>query len=313
MIYQPLPIYDFRVLIGAGIVEALVSATTDFVAGENKPWTYYLGVGIGGAAAATGIPGATATIYAIAESVEVSLFHSPNGSLVRCYIDGLQDSVIDTYNPLPQWIRRTFQLGIGIKKRVDLVNYQISPQNTSGIAWMGISQTETINGIAQKRTLTMPVGIITYSIQDDNNGQKSLPIYFSRSALTLADIQAAANAYTPLLDAVIDGVITGVSTTLDLTLAGGIKSTPVASSQVERGALLTYNASGTAYSFSQSVPAWKGSLFNIDSPIVASGAGLAFVNAIVSGAGTTGSEVGPTDKYLNDLIALRKAVKNFRK
>lgn len=315
MIYQPAPVFDFRVAIGQGVVLASLTAIEDFVAGSNKPWEYYVGVGIGGAAAATGIPGAAATVYVVCDSVDVWLFHSPQGSQVRTYIDGIADAAIDTSLGPLGWIKHSIT-GLGaIKRNLTFVNGLPGLNNLSGISWLAISQIQVNNGIAENRTggTEMANASVTYTIQDADGDVKSLPIIFPRGTLTLAQIDAFASAYAPLLDAVLDAQIVGISTSIDLAIPNGLKSSAASGTDVERGALFTFNAANTPYVWSAFLPGFATAKFSGDEVNKTDSAVAALIGAMVSGLTNAGATVSPSDKYGNDLTALKAAVKRFRK
>lgn len=315
MIYQPAPVFEFRAAIAEGIVLAFLQAAEDFIAGTNKPWSYYLGIGIGDAAAATGIPGAAASIYVVCESVDVYLLHSDKGSLANVYLDGLQTAAIDTSLGPFGWVKHTIEVAAGVKHRIDLINGDPGANNTSGISWMGISQVQTNNGTAYERNLLdmATPSILSFQIADDNGDTKTLPIYFPLGSLTLAQISGVAALYAPVIDSVIDGKITGITVAVAIDLPSGLKGSAVSGSDKEKGALLTFDAAGTPYVSSLFVPTFKSSLFVGDNVNTSDSNVDALITDIKTGVTSGGGTLAASDKYGNDLTTLSKAVKRFRK
>lgn len=309
MIYQPLPVLDLRVLIGLGIVDAVIAAIDDFVAQANKPWTYYLGVGIGGMIGATGLPDAVATAYVVCNSLDVYLFHSPQGGLVKFYVDGLLQATIDAYAGTAGEVLHSITLANDILHRIDIVNGPPGPSNSSGFSWLGIGQLTANNGYIAERGTLMTTDILSYGIVDGDGDHKSVPIYIPHG-LTLAQMQTFATAQAALLNAVIDGMIDSITATFTLTIPGGLNGTPANGVEAQKGALLDFVASGTPYKFGLYVPTWKPSLFTGDNAnLNDSGPVDAFVGSMVAGA----TPAFPSDKYGNDLTGIVRAVKRFRK
>lgn len=308
MIYQPLPVYDLRVLIAEGVVDAAIAAIEDFVAEDNKPWTYYLGVGVGGMIGATGIKEAVATAYVICDQLDVTLWHSPQGSLVRCYVDGLLQATIDTYSGTPGAVIHTINLANNIKHRIDMINGDPSPSQSTGISWMGIGDIQAYNGYVQPKGGNMAVDILSYGIRDGDGQHASMPVFLP-SGLTIAQMQTFATAQAALLNAIIDGVIDSISATFSLTIPGGLNASAANGVEKQKGGLFDFQASGTKYTFGLYVPTMKPTLFDGDSVLTSDTDVAAFIASMVTGA----SPALPSDRYGNDLTALKKADKRFRK
>jgi len=314
MIYQPQEVFDLRLALGGALLDTLWALAIDFIAEDNKEWSYYAGVALGNAAAATGIKGAAATLYAIGDTVDVTFFHSPDSSLVRIFLDGVLEQEVDLWDPTPKWLKRTIQLGSAIEKRIDIVNYDTSPQASGNIAWMGLSTASVVNGSIERRTgLPMAIAIVSIQLQDADGDTKSIPVHLPRGTLTLANFQAFATAFAPLLDAVTAAKINEMTITLPLTLPAGLKTDAVADSEVERGALFNCEAANTTYSHGVFIPAWKSALFTGDEVDLAGTGVAAFRDAFVTGLTDGATPLPPSDKYENDLTALNKATKRFRK
>lgn len=253
MIYQPEPVFNIYAAIGEGIVLALVQAAGDFVSGSNKAWTYYLGVAFGGAAAATGIPGAAAILYVVGDSVDLLLFHSRDGSDVRLFLNGIEQAAVDTFldQEVGEFTTHSIILVGGITNRIDIVNYaSTNPSKTSPINWLAIGPV-TVNGsgaYALPAREFMALQTVVFHIVDaeTNSPMASCPINFE-STVALADVQAAAVAIAPLLDAISGGIIDSADLTLPIDLSGAspaLKSTAETGVTNERGGLITFDTSG---------------------------------------------------------------------
>jgi hypothetical protein len=151
--------------------------------------------------------------------------------------------------------------------------------------------------------------IISFGIKDASGKRKTLPIWVPAAA-TLTEINAFVTAGAPLLDALIDGQIIDAVVALSLTLPSGLKSAPVNGNRVREGALLSISATSTVYLFDSYVPSVSNSHFNGDL--------LNLSDAAVTDWYTqmTGPGVGqpdPTDTDGNDLVAVERGVRTFRK
>lgn len=151
--------------------------------------------------------------------------------------------------------------------------------------------------------------LITWSITDDGDQAKPLPIYCEVfDTNTLGDIQTWVTAVAPLLEPLLDGKQASVTAKFTFNLPAGLKASPVAGSDVERGGLLTCSVNGSKYAHSLSIPALKEALFSGDAVLVANADIVAFFNYISAIQGG----VIASDKYGNVLSAIRKGKKNFR-
>jgi hypothetical protein len=246
IIYQPREIINVRDEIAGGIVGALIAAAADFISGNNKPWSYYLGVGIGTMAVATGIPGAAATIYCIGDTVDAVLFHSPDGSLVRVYLNGILQASIDTYAVGAIWEALNINGLVGGQvNRIDIVNFAPSDnEDATGIPWLAIGPI-TVNGSNAYALGANHMNTLAVRLRDaeTDSPDATIPIYLSEG-LTLAQVQTYADAILPEIDAVTESQIVEATVTFNLTLVGGLKSVPVAASFNERGGLITFTTTG---------------------------------------------------------------------
>jgi len=82
---------------------------------------------------------------------------------------------------------------------------------------------------------------ITYRLQDDDDDTQGAPFPLHVvTGLTVAQYQAFADVFTPLVDAVTGSKIAAIDLSLSLSIAGTPKSAPVGLSQNERGGLITF-------------------------------------------------------------------------
>ncbi len=316
MLYEPRDIVNVRENISTGLIQALLAAFEDWLVGDSKPWTFYAGIGLGTAALATGIPGAAATIYVIGDSVDATFFHSPDGSDVRIFLNGIAHSSIDTYAVAAVWesVNINGLIG-GAVNRLDFINYGPSADPAaSGILWFGLGPI-TVNGAnayAQGALSTVATFNISYSILDGDGDTSNFAVKVPRGAFTIAQIESYAQQLASLLDVVIGGKITGLAVTLEAALPGGLKAAAVGTSDVQEGALFTFT-NASPYVDSVRVPAWLETAFaGKEVNLEAVGVG-AFVAALTAGLDIGGTQVQPSDRYENDYTALARAVKSFRK
>lgn len=247
MIYQPLQIFNVKENIAYGVIRALVQLAGDFIAGNLKPWAFYPGVALGNMAAATGIPGAAATIYVVGDTVDALLFHSPDGSEVRVFLNGVVVTSIDTYAAAATWelLNINGLLG-GITNRIDFENLGNTNPEASGANWLALGPI-TVNGATASAQSASGdfMDTVAFRIQDaeDNSPMTTLPVYIP-SGLSVPTLQAIADAFAPEIDDVTGGFIAEINVTLSLTLPGGLKTLADAGHFNERGGLITFNTTG---------------------------------------------------------------------
>lgn len=152
------------------------------------------------------------------------------------------------------------------------------------------------------------VSVLSYSIVDDDGNAKSMPIYIPSGA-TIANIQAFSDAMAPLLDDVIDGVIGYVTLSIGLTLPGGLKSSPVAGSNVQEGALISFDVASSNYRHSIFVPAWAQTFFSGAQVTLEDTEPGLFATQMVSGS----NSIAPSDRAGLDLTSVLDGIKRFRK
>jgi len=152
-------------------------------------------------------------------------------------------------------------------------------------------------------------GMLSYRIRDDSSVVANKSIFFIfADTVTLAGVQAFANAYAALLDAITEGVI--VKQVFRAILpTSGLKDTPVADSDVEETLLTSYEQATSPYTWGDDVPAIiQAAIVNgrVDLTNADVAAYTAFLVAAHSGIANTSSD------YI-DLIALDSGQATFRK
>lgn len=155
--------------------------------------------------------------------------------------------------------------------------------------------------------------ILSFSVLDADGDKASIPVYvhYDDATATLAAIQAFMAARASQLDAVLAGQITSMGITIFPALPGGLKGAPVAGSDVERTALLTWDtASSPVRAYGMDLPAAKDAVFTGDLVNVAQADMAAFITGMSPPPGT----LVPTDERLAfSLVRVRSGRKSFRK
>lgn len=313
MIYKPQESLGLANFLFAGFISALKALAADFAAGTNKPWTYYLGVGIGGSCVATGVPGAAATAYVLAAALDIWIFRSPDGSLVKFYVNGLQRAVQDASGSTTGWIKVHLDLDENVYSRIDIENGAPGAANTSGISWMAISQLESPGIVTSEGD--PPVSLVTASISvlDADGDISTTPINIPLGTLTITQLAGFLQGAATDLDAITEGKLVSINVNLDVDLPSGLKSAPVANSDVQESGLLTYTAANTKYVWSQIIPAFVQGKFSGKNINLADTAVTTFTNRMINGATVASALVQPSDKYENDLQSVKSGTKRFRK
>jgi hypothetical protein len=243
VIYQPIEVFDIRISLAGGLIYAAVRAAADFVSSTNKPWAYYLGSAIGGMAAATGIPNAAATLYAVGTSIDTILFKSPDGALVKVYLNGILQAQVDLNSLTSGWQSFHLDLGTGLN-RIDFVNAEGMPSGEAPY-WMGIGPVTVNDGYAYPQGEFVNMDTIVWRVKDveEDSPLASFPVNVP-SGKTIAQLQTYADAIGAEIDAVTGSQLMEVSVTISLAVHSGAKSSPVAGTLNERGGLITFSTSG---------------------------------------------------------------------
>jgi len=156
---------------------------------------------------------------------------------------------------------------------------------------------------------------LTHSVTvlDADGNRKSIPIYFDYdSAASLSSILAYCAVTLLDLDLLLDGQIVKQSITLEISLPStGIKTSPVAGSNVQEAGLITYLTDAPIKrSFGQEIPAFAqdkftGKVIKLGDTDVA-----AWIARMVA----TGATLAATNQdFLAHLVSAPKGVKTFRK
>lgn len=148
-------------------------------------------------------------------------------------------------------------------------------------------------------------------IQDAKNEFARTHLYFPAAA-TIAQLQAYSNEYLPLLNAGIEGYITGVQVTHNLTVDHvglGLRTTPVANSDVQEGANLLTDVANSNYNFSIRIPALLQAAFTNRSVNLGHAAIAALIAHIAAGDGTLTAR----NRTGDDLVVVLSGKKTFHK
>lgn len=246
IIYQPdFALINLRNSLQTGLIDALTLGAIDFVAQQDRPWSYYAGAALGGAAAATGIVGASFTVYAVAETLDILVFKSEEGSLIDVFIDGVATGQITTYLANAAWENVIVDLGTRKQARVDFVNAGIAPGNVSSIAWMALGPLTVQNSeklIAGVETMATK---LNFQLRDSETNERfsSYPVYV-QDGLETATLQALVDRWIPLIEGVSGCEVAEVEATLSLSTAAKSVLAPVTGIVGERGGLVTFSTSG---------------------------------------------------------------------
>jgi len=153
--------------------------------------------------------------------------------------------------------------------------------------------------------------LLSVGIEDDAGATKRANIFLPGS-MTLAQIQGWSDVYQPLLDAVVDGKLTDAQVTFGLTMAGGLKSSPVADSTVRRGADFTFN-NASRFKWPAYIPSWSLAFIDSGNINIVDTDPADFLSAYVLGLVVSSTTYQPTNGSAFDLTALSKSKEAFRK
>lgn len=314
MIYAPLIAFNVARALGESFIATLLGLVADFLAGSNKPWTYYAGNIFGYSAMATGIPGAAATLYVIGDTVDLLLFKSPDGSDVRIFLNGINHVSIDTYAAAAVW--ETVNIGGligGVKNRIDIVNYGPSANaNATGVMWLGLGPVQVTGANAQIEGVDlMAYDTIAIRLQDDeqNSPLGTFAVHIPTGS-TLAQVQTYLDAIAAELDAVTGCKIVEANVTFNLTLPGGLKATPDTNILAERGGLVAFNTAGPRKG-SVRIPGIKYSVMPGDTFDVEAAPVGALVTRLLTS--TTAGNIRPVSDAGYNFTAALAGKKSFRK
>lgn len=314
IIYQPDPGLLLLRTPQASFIRAGVLAAVDFIAGENKPWSYYVGVGLGDMAAATGIPNAAVTLWAVGQAVDLTFFQNPEGSLADVFVDGILVASVDNFAETAVWsVFNVSNLIDGQLSRIDIVNRDNpNADKSSTINWMALGPITVYGASPQLRSpANMPYNTIAVRIKDAelDTREATLPLYVPQGN-TVAEYQAWFDAIAAEIDAVTEGQIVEATLTIGLTLPGGLKASPVASSLNERGGLISFDTTGPRRD-SVRVPAMDTTIMPGDSFSLTDPAVAALITRLTTA--TTAANIQPVTAQDYQYSSAVAAKKSFRK
>lgn len=140
------------------------------------------------------------------------------------------------------------------------------------------------------------VNLITFSILDDKSTRGQVNI-FVPTGMTLAEYAAYVTATAPKLDLVTGGQIMSASLTLQMTLPGGLKASPIADDHIERGVNFPFACANTNYRHTVRVPAFRATLLTDGEVLVADQGVIDWIAKLTAGDAV----ILPTDKNANDI------------
>lgn len=111
-----------------------------------------------------------------------------------------------------------------------------------------------------KEPLVALTDIISIAVQDYTGGRKTIPL-FVPSGSSVAALQALSDVSAALIDLAIDSKIVGSQVTVQLSLPGGLKGSPIVGNTVREGALIDYSVTGSIYRWGTYYPSWKNTGF----------------------------------------------------
>lgn len=153
--------------------------------------------------------------------------------------------------------------------------------------------------------------LISISVRDADADTSSVMVHV-QDGEALADYVLGAQAIAALVDPIVDGQIVGISVNLPIALPGGIKTAPVANCEVQKGGNFTFAVDGR-YQHGIRVPSLIPSLFVLDGINLAHTDVEAFTDIISDGTGGSFGDLIPHNGHNEDILAVTKGVKSFRK
>lgn len=321
VIYEPQLLFNVQAALTQSFISAIGRLAADYVRGQNQPWQYYLGYGFGGAALATGIPGANAILYVIGSgTLRIAFEKSPGAAEARIFLDGVAEGDLD----LSDEAIAVFDYFVNIPN--DGQYHSVSVLNLGTIElegatdWLSILAIEaTTAAFAPKEATPMAVFVISATIQDAKTtgsarvrNRQSAPVYLPQGALTLAQVNTWHDAYITALDGLTGGTILSSSIILTPTLPAGLKGTPEAGSDVQEGGLFSFDL-GNGYSEGIRVPGLKAALFGADGQSIPVTGVTAVEDWIALLTGVTIAGQAASDRNGIAFTDLITAKKSFRK
>jgi len=142
--------------------------------------------------------------------------------------------------------------------------------------------------------------------------RQNVAVYVPLGSQTIADLTAWNAAYAEAVDNVTEGEIVATNITLFPDLPGGIKSSPVAGSDVQEGGLITFDLTGSDYTDAVRIPAYLQSLFAADGQSIPdSGATNALVDLLLGVDGVI--DTAASNRFEVVYLGYSTGKKSFRK
>lgn len=270
MLYEP-SVNDLGLFVrladslGGGAVQAGVSFAVDFVSGQDKPWQFYGGVGVGAAAAvATGTPLAAATMYVVGEVLRVNVLKSPDGSEVDIFLDGVAHSTVTTYALDQIWETVAIMVDPGSIHRVDFVNMAVG---AAPWAWMALSAPFEVEGpdnprIVRASQVTSKPWRAEFTVRDGKRRTSKTSLYYPGS-VDYAAVEAYCNALATTLTSGVEPVITGgiesFNIARDIAVLPGVKTSPTPAADAQEKMNFTFavgDENGGSATTRLAVPTW---------------------------------------------------------
>lgn len=322
MIYQPQPYFNVQASLLSALVNAIARFAADYVRGQNQPWTYYLGYGFGGAALATGIPGANAYMYAIgAGTLKIFFEKSPGAAQAEIFLDGVSQGNLDLNDEIIDIIE--FVLNIpndGQYHEVSILNLgSLVPEDATD--FLSILAIETANQfLAQKEVLVAPVVVVSVTVKDAKTVSKkrvkntaTAKAYVPLGTMTLADIIGWHDAFCDAVDGVSDGQIVDSAVTIKPTLPAGLKTAPVAGSDVQEGGNLVFALTESNYTDGIWIPAYAPALFSADGQNIPNTGNTANLTGLLIGDAPDPADNAASNEFAITYSAFDSGAKAFRK
>lgn len=152
------------------------------------------------------------------------------------------------------------------------------------------------------------VNVISFRINDAKGESQRTKLYTPVGA-TIPELQALIDLYAVELDAITMGQITAVTAQVTMVLPGGLKTGPVANSDIQEGANMRFDVAASNYTHSIRVPALVQSLFSGREVNIADVAVTDWATVVSDGT----AAVDPTDSKGGDLLTLLSGKKTFHK
>lgn len=157
------------------------------------------------------------------------------------------------------------------------------------------------------------LGHTSVTIADSLGVSASVPFYLQfPDSSTLAQVNTAIQAILTDLDDVTDGQILRATIEIDAILPGGLKSGPVAGSEVERGGLFNWYQTGIKYKFGVLVPALAASVI-VDGKINLGDTAVTTFLALITAIGGDAEWVSTAGRLLTTLADALIVFRKHRK